>query len=923
MGCSGSKVENLPIVTLCRERKEFIKIAAEQRYVLAAYHMLYFRSLKDVGEALRKFVDEELVIGVNGGGESVPDSPVLTLPTDEGKKKKKRSNGNSSSDPTSLTHSASSPSRGEDSHLHFGSSSDDDDSSDSFSEGHIHLHSPDVSTRHSPDREKTEQESQYYGSYPPYQESNSYPGYQETGAGSYPAYQETGTYGSFPSYPQNGSSYPSYQQNDQQYSSYQQQQQQQQSGYSPNRGNYNAYYMKKSTTAIPSVIYEDPQTSTAQWGGGDSSYANYPQYSGYYGNAGYDPYNQPQPQTPVVERSPPPPPPPPEVSSWGFLNPFEAMENNYSSFYGGGGRYGVGSMPSSPDSVEVRQREGIPDLEDDTEQEPLNDIRKQKPRGKVDISSSGEGTSKSVPPPPKKHKMKPVEENEITSSSSIESIVSTSTGEEAPTKKSVSFEADGQTTVHDEYSSKSSSGTTLSVHGTRDIQEVVKEIRDEFEVASDYGKEVAVMLEVGKMPYQPRSASLKVILSKIHNLVAPPTVTSSHSLSRQSQHAVKSVKKMANIRYEDFGDFEMKSGNLSATLERLYTWERKLYKEVKGEERLRVIYEKKFKKLNSLGTTGADPDKIEATHVATRKLLTKIDVALRTVDAIAKEIHKLREEELQPQITELINGLIRMWKFMFKCHTKQFQAIKDSKNRILMANVGSQTSSSLRATVELELELRNWCTHFTNWINTQKAYVESLNSWLSRCLLKEPEVTDDGIVPFSPSRAGAPPIFVICNDWFHAMERLSESEVESKMNAFASNLHQLWERQDEEQRQRLNAEYLKKDFEKRLLTLRKEQVKREHDKDAISEKSAVSVTNESGISPLDDLKVDLDSMRQRLQEEKAKHKATIKQVHEAASNSLQAGLVPIFDALGNFVADTLKEYDHIRVGNAETTTEVS
>jgi hypothetical protein len=42
----------------------------------------------------------------------------------------------------------------------------------------------------------------------------------------------------------------------------------------------------------------------------------------------------------------------------------------------------------------------------------------------------------------------------------------------------------------------------LSAHGTRDLQDVVKEISDEFETAYDYGKEVALMLEVSKLPYQ-------------------------------------------------------------------------------------------------------------------------------------------------------------------------------------------------------------------------------------------------------------------------------------------------------------------------------------------------------------------------------------------------------------------------------------
>lgn len=253
---------------------------------------------------------------------------------------------------------------------------------------------------------------------------------------------------------------------------------------------------------------------------------------------------------------------------------------------------------------------------------------------------------------------------------------------------------------------------------------------------------------------------------------------------------------------------------------------------------------------------------------------------------------------------------------MFKCHQKQFQAIMESKMRSLKMNTGRR-DTGLKATLELEMELMNWCTCFNNWINTQKSYVESLNEWLSRCLLHEPEETADGIAPFSPGRIGAPTIFIVCHDWFQAMEGISEKRVSNAMSEFAATLHQLWERQDEEQRQRIKAEFLSKDFEKRLRHLRMERGKLEQDHDASSDKTALSrVPSGSGVSPLDDLKVDLDSMRKKLAEERARHKEAMKLVHDTASNSLQAGLTPIFEALGNFTSEVLKAHEQVRLENA-------
>lgn len=246
---------------------------------------------------------------------------------------------------------------------------------------------------------------------------------------------------------------------------------------------------------------------------------------------------------------------------------------------------------------------------------------------------------------------------------------------------------------------------------------------------------------------------------------------------------------------------------------------------------------------------------------------------------------------------------------MLKCHQKQFRAIMESKVRSLKANTGSRRDAGLKATIDLEMELLSWCTRFLNWINTQKSYINSLNEWLLRCLIHETEDTPDGPAPFSPGRIGAPPVFVICNDWHQAMSRISEDEVKNAMNEFASTLHQLWERQDEEQR-------VSKDLQKQISTLKLEREKMKRDKDTLSDKKALSKVAESGVSPLDDLKVDLDSMRKKLEDEKARYKEAVEIVHNMASSSLHVGLVPIFEALNKFTSEVVNAHEHIRLENA-------
>jgi len=74
------------------------------------------------------------------------------------------------------------------------------------------------------------------------------------------------------------------------------------------------------------------------------------------------------------------------------------------------------------------------------------------------------------------------------------------------------------------------------------------------------------------------------------------------------------------------------------------------------EERLRPIYEEKFKRLKTLDNLGVECSKIDGTRVSIRKLQTKINICTRTAETLMGRIHKLRDNELQPQLVALING---------------------------------------------------------------------------------------------------------------------------------------------------------------------------------------------------------------------------------------------------------------------------
>ncbi|KZV51581.1 hypothetical protein F511_10534 [Dorcoceras hygrometricum] len=861
MGCSGSKTEDLPLVVHCRERRELIHAAANHRYTLAAAHVSYFRSLKDVGDALRKFVDEELITYTRSSSSSSPvSSPSLILPPNSKKKIEDDSDDSHLHDE-------------DDSHLQIsGSSDDDDDDGDNDFE---------------PPRHKQR--------------------------------------GSLSKHKENGKPYTD------QYNW---------GGPELNPWNYYSYsnvnYMKKHVSKMKTVVQEPPAAPSS---GYSDSFWSIPAV--YSGNYGYFPTSSPgrlrNDSAKVSRPEETPPPPPPLASGWDFLNPFDGYDNGYPSYYSTG-VYGRMSNSSSPDSNEVREREGIPDLEEETETEVYKEVLREKKASKAKKRSgqrtstskgmnnaesrkkSGESSPRSRTATSRKNSEGSLRLDQSPSSgtsgsvnladekSSTDTTVSKSLDEDSVRRrKGVTFEVEEMSKQTD--SSKMSSFTTLSPHATRDLRDAVGEIRDEFEIASGCGKEVAVILEVGKMPFQP--GLLRVILSRILQLLAP-SLSSQELISRKSAKLASRSVKLANSYFEDVGkDVNVNACNLSSTLDKLCAWEKKLYKEVKEEERLRLIYEKQCKRLKLLDENGAEPTKIYASQDSIRRLQSKLDVSIKAIDAVSTRIQKLRDEELKPQIAELIMGLVRMWKAMLKCHRKQFQAIMESK----MRNTGFQTDSSSTATADLERELHSWCRHFKDWIFFQKSYVESLNGWLLQSLQYEPEETPDGPMPYSPGRLEAPPIFIICHDWHQAMATITEAKVANTMNAFATALHQLSEKQDEEMRQRIIAESLMKEYREILKTTQHmDKGKLNGDPDVMSDKTGLSVVpSDSGVLPLGDIKVDLETMRQKLAEERIKHKDAMKLLHDAASSGLQGGLVPIFRSLDNFTSEALTAHEHVRL----------
>ncbi|KAI3446329.1 hypothetical protein Pfo_002994 [Paulownia fortunei] len=556
----------------------------------------------------------------------------------------------------------------------------------------------------------------------------------------------------------------------------------------------------------------NPSYPTYNFSNNYNGYPNYGAGGGFFGGSSSPPapygggFSAP-PAVASSSKAPPPPPSPPSSSAWDFLNPFESFEKYYPPY------------TPSRDSREVREEEGIPDLEDE-EDEVVKEVHgDQKYVDSGRSSYSKPGVSE--------------EDARVVNDAELQYRARPNVGMESDPVEYEVHVVDKKVVDAEERTKDQGNAAGFKPRGGfKGDSEVVREIQVQFERASESGSELAKFLEVGKLPYKRKHGGHHVS-SKILHL---PMVSSQPSTSKSSDSADPALVGLNQ-------EVELRSKNLSSTLHKLYLWEKKLYEEVKVEEKMRVLHERKARKLKRLDEKGAEAHKVDATRTLVKSLSTKIRIAIQVVDKISVKINSLRDEELWPQLNEFIQGLTRMWKSMLECHHNQCRAIGEAKRLDAIAFRKHFSDAHFEATRQLEHDLINWTLRFSYWVGAQKGYVRALNNWLMKCLLYVPEETADGIVPFSPGRIGAPPAFVVCNQWWQSLDRISEKEVVDSMRDFASNVLQLWDRDKAEMRQRMLAT---KD-ERKIKSLDKEDQKIQKEIQALGKRMVLISAEDNGM----------------------------------------------------------------------------
>ncbi|XP_028766497.1 nitrate regulatory gene2 protein [Neltuma alba] len=529
-------------------------------------------------------------------------------------------------------------------------------------------------------------------------------------------------------------------------------------------------------------------------------------------------YMQPlyPPFSPAPSNSKPPSPPPPSSSAWDFLNLFETFE-----------KYEVRYSPSG-DIKEEKSKES---------QRSTQHCPKSEATEAANGSDNGGGKAERA--------------------------------ENGAAKK---MKADSTEKEQQEAKDFSNSAKVKSPKG---VSEIMKEIQILMERASDSGSQVLEMLDVGKLRYHERIAVNPVSCKMMH--VFTPLV-SSKSPTVKSMESSLMCQRMGSA----YQRVDEDRGNLSSTLKRLSVWEKKLYDEIKVEEKLHVLYKKKCRELNrAMSKKCVDAQKVDALETSIQIIATKLKISIHVVDKISNTICKLREEELWPLVNEFILRFVGMWKEMLECYRCQNQGIEEAKSLEACSLDRKQISKEhVDAAIRVKCELQKWNLSFSEWVYAQKCQVKALNGWLLRWLPYEAgEEIGEGEGPLSPSKIGAPSVFVICNKWSQAVDKMWEKNVIEAVNELICGVNGVLEAYISELEQRLAVD---KEVERRV----KEAEREEHKMQRVvrtREKKMISAEWEGGV-----------------------HHA---QLFQSGSGSLHCRLKHIFAALQNFTAVSASAYE--------------
>jgi len=429
-----------------------------------------------------------------------------------------------------------------------------------------------------------------------------------------------------------------------------------------------------------------------------------------------------------------------------------------------------------------------------------------------------------------------------------------------------------------------------------DLLRVLAQIDDRFLKASESAGEVSKALEANRMHYHSNFADNRGHID--HSARVMKIITWNRSFKGMQN---------GDDGKDDFENDELET--LATVVDKILAWEKKLYDEVKAGEIMKLEYQRKVALLNRQKKHNAAIEVLEKTKAAVTHLHTRYIVDMQSMDSTVSEIQHLRDNQLYPRLLDLADRMAKMWEDMHMHHANQLETVLNLK-LVDISDARIETSDYHHShTRQLRYIVDKWITNFTDLMNYQKEYINTLYSWLKLNLIPIESSLKEKVT--SPPRMQQPPIKAFLQAWNEHLTKLPDDLAKTAIVTFRAVLDTILGVQDEELKQKETCEQTRREYMRKARAF--EDWYHKH-----SQRKASDVDPESGEGighkdAVTEKKFAVESLKSRLDDEIESHNKLSKQVREKSLSILKAHLPELFRALTDFSSASFDMYSKLRL----------
>ncbi|KAG6404980.1 hypothetical protein SASPL_132559 [Salvia splendens] len=404
--------------------------------------------------------------------------------------------------------------------------------------------------------------------------------------------------------------------------------------------------------------------------------------------------------------------------------------------------------------------------------------------------------------------------------------------------------------------------------GKKNLAGVVKDLDEYFLKASAVVKDIAVFIDInagGTFLYQSSNENKRKKSNSAKVFSALNWSWSSKSL--------QSTRETGDM----FGSGEpCKPGAHCITLEKLYTEEQKLYKDVKEEEISKVEYGRKSLLLQKLDEEH-DWTKAEKTRSMFESLQSYISSLQESIGKSSSTILTLVSKELHPQLITLASGLMHMWQTMYNSHQVQHHISQQMSHLTDQQTVEPTTESQRQAAGQLQTEVTSWHQSFCKLVKYQREYVITLCKWIE---------LSNYVEGANNSHSESPTLHALLDKWQQALDKLPDKMVADAIKCLQSAVHSIILQQQHEFDLRKRSEKLARKFERELTFLAEMEMK-----------LGGSISVEDSKHPLVARRAKANALRSLAEDERGRYSNSVKTTRSMILKNLQTSLPKLFQAL--------------------------